>query len=79
MIIDGLNTLFDNPTSMFLTATAKQLMFEGIDINCNHTKFIVKKICSEISRAPLIERVNDDIRFLKFSLLRPVSLNCFFT
>lgn len=73
MVIEGLDVMFDNPSSMFLTATAKQLMYEGVDIYCNHTKYIVKKICSEISSVAQVERINDDIKHLRFSLLKAVS------
>jgi hypothetical protein len=43
-------TIFGNPTSMFLTTSARNILFDGIPIYCNVTDFSSKAVCSEIKK-----------------------------
>jgi hypothetical protein len=42
--------IFGQPTSVFLTAPVKNILFEGIPMYCNVTDFSAKAICSEIRK-----------------------------
>jgi len=42
--------IFGHPTSVFLTAPVKNILFEGIPLYCNVTDFSAKAICSEIKK-----------------------------
>jgi hypothetical protein len=42
--------IFGNPASMFLTTSARNILFDGIPIYCNVTDFSSKAVCSEIKR-----------------------------
>jgi hypothetical protein len=42
--------IFGNLTSMFLTTSATNILFDGIPIYCNVTDFSSKAVCSEIRK-----------------------------
>jgi hypothetical protein len=42
--------IFENPTSMFITTKARNILFDGVPIYCNATDFSSKAICSEIKK-----------------------------
>jgi hypothetical protein len=42
--------IFGHPTSIFVTAPVKNILFEGIPLYCNVTDFSAKAICSEIRK-----------------------------
>lgn len=42
--------IFGHPTSVFLTAPVKNILFEGVPLYCNVTDFSAKAICSEIRK-----------------------------
>jgi hypothetical protein len=42
--------IFGQPTSVFVTAPVKNILFEGIPLYCNVTDFSAKAICSEIRK-----------------------------
>ncbi|KDR22466.1 Lysosome membrane protein 2, partial [Zootermopsis nevadensis] len=59
--------IFDNPTSVFVTAPAKDLLFDGVLFNCTASDFSTKAVCSELKkRAHNFHRVSEDT--FKFSL-----------
>jgi hypothetical protein len=63
--------IFDNPTSVFVTAPAKDLLFNGVLFNCTTSDFSTKAVCSELKkRAHNFHRVSEDI--FKFSIFGPV-------
>jgi hypothetical protein len=65
--------IFDNPSSVFVTATAKDLLFDGVTFNCTSSDFATKAVCSELrKRAHNFHRVNEDI--YKFSIFGSVSV-----
>ena len=73
LINKAIPQIFGQPTSVFLTAPVKNILFEGVPLYCNVTDFSAKAICSEIKK--------DDKGFLKlgediygFSFFGTVSL-----
>nr|WNX29034.1 sensory neuron membrane protein 2 [Odontotermes formosanus] len=54
--------IFDNPNSVFVTAPAKNLLFEGVAFNCTSSDFSTKAVCSELKkRAHNFHRISEDI------------------
>jgi len=43
-------TIFATPTSMFITTTARNILFDGVPIYCNVTDFSSKAVCAEIRK-----------------------------
>jgi hypothetical protein len=65
--------IFDNPTSVFITAPAKDLLFDGVQFNCTASDFSTKAVCSELKkRAHNFQRVSEDI--FKFSIFGSVRI-----
>lgn len=65
--------IFDNATSVFVTAPAKDLLFNGILFNCTSSDFSTKAVCSELKkRAHNFHRISEDI--YKFSIFGSVRL-----
>jgi hypothetical protein len=64
--------IFGHPTSVFLTAPVKNILFEGIPLYCNVTDFSAKAICSEIRKSKDFLKLGDDI--FGFSFFGTVSL-----
>lgn len=48
-VTSGMDLIFDTPESAFLTAKAWDILYEGVPINCAHTEFTAKVICSALS------------------------------
>jgi hypothetical protein len=66
--------IFDNPTSVFVTAPAKNLLFEGVPFNCTSGDFSTKAVCSELKkRAHNFHRISEDV--YTFSLFGAVRIN----
>ncbi|KAL1131950.1 hypothetical protein AAG570_011561 [Ranatra chinensis] len=66
MINKAIGPMFGNPDSIFLRATAKDILFEGIVINCTSTEFAPKAICTLLRQNPKgLTKVNEHI--FKFS------------
>ncbi|XP_069694773.1 sensory neuron membrane protein 1-like [Periplaneta americana] len=66
LINKAIPSLFENPSSMFITTTARRLLFEGIPLYCNATDFSSKAICSELRKRGEFGSLGDDV--LSFSL-----------
>jgi len=74
MINTAIPHIFDNPDSVFVTAPAKNLLFEGVLFNCTSTDFSTKAICSELKkRAHNFHRISEDI--YSFSIFGSVRIN----
>ena len=43
-------TIFHKPTSMFITTTARNILFDGVPIYCNVTDFSSEAVCEEIKK-----------------------------
>jgi len=66
--------IFDNPNSVFVTAPAKNLLFEGVMFNCTSSDFSTKVVCSELKkRAHNFHRISEDI--YAFSIFGSVRIN----
>lgn len=65
----GLNIIFDNPTSPFLTVRARQALYERIEINCDVHEFSAKAICAAAANEDTIEKVNGSQQLLGYSIL----------
>ncbi|KAJ8927991.1 hypothetical protein NQ314_019519 [Rhamnusium bicolor] len=72
LINKAIKSIFSNPTSIFVTAKANDILFDGVIINCGVKDFAGKAICSQLKEAPTLKRVSEDE--LAFSLLAPVSV-----
>lgn len=57
----ALNVIFQKPESLFVTATVREILFDGLLINCSVTDFGAKAVCSQIkTQAKDLERVGED-------------------
>jgi hypothetical protein len=66
--------IFDDPNSVFVTAPAKNLLFEGVLFNCTAGDFSTKAVCSELKkRAHNFHRISEDI--YTFSIFGFVRIN----
>lgn len=61
--------IFHEPTDVFWTGKAMDLLFNGIDIHCNATNTLAKLACSQIMERndPNFQQIGD--KRLRFSLL----------
>lgn len=69
----AISLLYPDLQSIYLTAKVKDILFDGITINCKLTDFPAKAVCSQLkSRTPGL-KISEDGVYL-FSILGPVSL-----
>jgi len=64
MINKALPNLFNKPRTPFITAKVRDLLFDGIPINCSSKDFATSAICSEIRANPKGLKVVDNDTFL---------------
>nr|QDD67778.1 sensory neuron membrane protein [Galeruca daurica] len=69
LINKAFKSVYDNPTSIFLTATADDILFDGVIIKCGVTDFAGKAICSQLRDSGSLKIVNE--KELAFSLIGP--------
>ncbi|KAJ8915888.1 hypothetical protein NQ315_015501 [Exocentrus adspersus] len=72
LINKAIKTIYSNPPSIFLTAKANDILFDGVIINCDVKDFAGKAICSQLKESPALRHVSENE--LAFSLLAPVSI-----
>lgn len=72
LVNKAIKSIYSNPPSIFLTAKADDILFNGIIINCDVKDFAGKAICSQLKEAPSLEHVSENE--LGFSLMGPVSI-----
>lgn len=65
----GLNVIFENPTSPFLSIPIKAALTERVEINCDVHEFSAKAICAAMANEDTIEKVNGSQYRLAYSLL----------
>lgn len=68
----AINSIWSNPSSLFVTVKAQDLLFDGLVIHCNVQDFAGKAICTQLKGEEALVHINDDD--LAFSLMGPVSL-----
>lgn len=73
----GLTTLYGGD-SIFTKATAMQILFDGVDLNCKQTDFDAKAICSALeAEAKSIEILDDQIfRLSLFGMVPTLLKKC---
>ncbi|CAG9861579.1 unnamed protein product [Phyllotreta striolata] len=69
LINKAIKSIYDNPTSIFLTAKVDDILFDGVNINCGVTDFAGKAICTQLRNSGTLREVDDKI--LAFSLMAP--------
>lgn len=65
----GLNIIFNNPTSIFLTIPVKKALTDRIEVNCDVHEFAAKAICAAMANEDTVEKVNGSQHLLAYSLL----------
>lgn len=72
LVVSGMDSIFDNPTSPFVTAKAWDIIYGGLVINCNKTEFGAKVICAVLKNelGDKFEHIDDS--HLGISLLKGV-------
>ncbi|XP_063708634.1 sensory neuron membrane protein 1-like [Culicoides brevitarsis] len=70
LVVSGMDAIFDNPTTPFVTAKAYDLIFDGLLINCNKSDFGAKVICAVMRNEMMDQFEVIDESHLKLSLLK---------
>uniref|UniRef100_A0A336LTW5 Sensory neuron membrane protein 1 n=1 Tax=Culicoides sonorensis TaxID=179676 RepID=A0A336LTW5_CULSO len=60
VVMKGMDFVFNNPTSIFLSTTADEFIHQGIFINCSQTEFSAKALCAEFRVARTLKLIEDD-------------------
>lgn len=66
----GLQEIFADLTSMFVNLRAYDMLYDGVEINCDKTDFAAKAICAAIG-AEKVEKIDE--KHFKASLFKEVS------
>nr|WBU77220.1 sensory neuron membrane protein [Odontothrips loti] len=67
LLAKGVKFLFNNPTTPFLTAKARDILFDGVPINCTSKDFATSAICTMIRANPQgLKPDGDDIFLFSF-------------
>ncbi|XP_026331738.1 sensory neuron membrane protein 1-like [Hyposmocoma kahamanoa] len=69
MIGKAFTGIFDNPSDIFLTVKAMDILFRGININCARTDFAPKAVCTALKKegvTGLVIEPNNQYRFSLF-------------
>lgn len=76
IINQAINPIFENPSSVYITSKVRDIMFDGMRINCNVTDFAAKAVCTQIKQQiPGLKSTKQKNIYL-FSLLGPVRVCC---
>lgn len=59
MIMEGLDTIFHNPTSSFLTGSFMDIFFDGIPVDCSSDIFASEAICARLVNDGGLPKIND--------------------
>nr|CAI5820948.1 unnamed protein product [Callosobruchus analis] len=69
LINKAIKSVYSNPSSIFLTATVDEILFDGVMIHCGASDFAGKAMCSQLKQEPSLRHITEDD--LAFSLLGP--------
>lgn len=58
----GVSEIFNDPTSIFIHVKAREILFEGIEIDCNRKSFPAKTVCSFLKKDARF-RIQDDKKY----------------
>lgn len=72
MIGKAFNGIFENPKDIFLRAKAMDILFRGININCDRTEFAPKAVCTALKKEAANSLIFLPNNQYLFSLLAPV-------
>lgn len=75
LIVEATNVIFDNPTSIFITTNIREVVYEGMEINCNRKEYSAIVVCKLMKRSGLLH-VTDDPNIMKlrwFEIVRLVT------
>ncbi|XP_063708646.1 sensory neuron membrane protein 1-like [Culicoides brevitarsis] len=67
----AINAIFDNPTSIYFHTTAREILFDGVSIDCSVKVFAAKTVCSFLKKDIRI-RPNDATGIYNFAILNGV-------
>lgn len=72
LINKAIPLLYPDQTSVFMTASANDIMWNGLDINCTSTEFAAVAVCMQIRQnsAGLHKISNDHFKFSLFGVVR---------
>lgn len=66
--------LYPDQTNVFMTATANDIMWNGLNMNCSSTEFAAVAICTQIRQnSASLHKISDE--HFKFSLFGVVRYN----
>lgn len=68
-----MDLVFDNPSSVFMTTTANDFIYNGIYINCDQHEFAGKAICAEFRVTKTLKMIEQDkfrLRYKWFDKVR---------
>ncbi|XP_060531540.1 uncharacterized protein LOC132705124 [Cylas formicarius] len=63
-----ISDIFREPKSIYLTAKVRDILFDGIEINCNVKDFASTTVCSQIKQVPGIKTKKGEEKIYLFSL-----------
>lgn len=72
----GMSTIFDDPTSIFSYVKAREILYEGIEIDCSKKGFPSKTICSFLQKDKHMTVVEGNLKY-NFAILNDVRLRIF--
>lgn len=64
--IESMDLIFKQPSSMFMTIKAMDLIDKGIEIDCNQTVYAAKVVCKEMRQSKNVKMVDGDKNRLRF-------------
>lgn len=70
--VAAINELFNNPVDVFWTGRVMDLLFNGIEINCNTTDPLTKVACREIRKRKISSFQPIENKRFRFSALGAV-------
>lgn len=66
IVMKGMDLVFNNPTSIFLTMTANDFIYNGIYLNCDQHEFSGKAICAEFRETRTLKMIDQDKYRLRY-------------
>ncbi|XP_074041319.1 sensory neuron membrane protein 1 isoform X2 [Leptinotarsa decemlineata] len=71
LVNKAIKSIYGNPSSIFVTAKADDILYDGVIINCGVSDFAGKAICSQLKGADMLKKISENE--LVFSLLGPMN------
>ncbi|KAJ6635490.1 Sensory neuron membrane protein 1 [Pseudolycoriella hygida] len=61
LLIEAMDIVFENPSSVFATMKAMEFLNDGFRIDCNHSEVAVKSLCANMRRHDALKVVGDNV------------------